>query len=88
MFGFGRVRTHLGDFFLENIQVFIYFYFFILVGFLEKWAKSCKIGQTVGVLCRGVGIPHSSIGPRQGVACPRRGVAKREDLASLEYSTT
>ena len=38
-----------------------------LVGFLEKWKKSCKPGQTVGVLRRGVGIPCNSVGPRQGV---------------------
>ena len=57
-----------------------------LVGFLEKVEKSCKSGQTVGVLHRGVGIPRSSVGPCQGVACPRRSVAEREVLDSLEYA--
>ena len=44
-----------------------------------------KICANYGVLRCGVGIPRSSIGPRQGVACPRRGVAEREDLDNLEY---
>ena len=35
-----------------------------------------------GVLPREVGIPCTSIGPRQGMACPHRGVAKREVWAA------
>ena len=46
-----------------------------------------KIWANYGVLRCGVGIPHNSVGPRQGVARPRRGVAEREDLASLGYAT-
>ena len=49
----------------------------LLVGFLEKWTKSAKSGN-FGVLRRGVRIPRSSIGPRQGVVCPRRSLAERE----------
>ena len=36
-----------------------------------------KIWEISGVLRRGVGIPRSSVGPRQDVACPRQGVAER-----------
>ena len=57
-----------------------------LVGFLEKWMKSCKPRQIVGVLHRGVGIPSSSVGPRQGVACPHRDVVEREDWLALGTS--
>ena len=39
MFGFGWVRIHFGDVFLENIQVFLWF----LVGFLVKWPKSANL---------------------------------------------
>ena len=43
---------------------------------MEKETKSANLGN-FGVLRRGVGIPHSSVGPRQGMACPPRGMAKR-----------
>ena len=36
-----------------------------------------KIWANYKVLRSGIGIPRSSVGPRQGVACPCRGVAKR-----------
>ena len=36
-----------------------------------------KILANFGVLRRGIGIPPSSVGPRQGMACPCCGVAKR-----------
>ena len=49
----------------------------ILVGFLEKGTKSVNLGN-FRVLRRGVGIPRSNVSPRQGVACPRSGTAKRE----------
>ena len=49
----------------------------ILVGFLEKGMKSANLGN-FRVLCRDVGIPRSSVSPRQGVACPCRGTAMRE----------
>ena len=48
-----------------------------LVGFLEKGTKSANLGN-FGVLCRGVRILHRSVGPHQGMACPRLGVTKRE----------
>ena len=48
----------------------------ILVGFLEKWTKSANLGN-FGVLRYGVRIPRNNVGPHQGVACPRRGVAER-----------
>ena len=50
----------------------------ILVGFLEKWMKSAYLGN-FGVLRRGVGIPRSSVSPRQ---C----VAEREAWKSLGYA--
>ena len=40
MFGFGWVRTHLGDVFLKSIRVFFWF----LVGFLEKRDEISKFG--------------------------------------------
>ena len=49
----------------------------ILVGFMEKVTKSANMGN-FRVLRRGVGIPRSSVGPLQGVACPRHGMAERE----------
>ena len=39
--------------------------------------KISKIWAISRVLCQGVGIPRSSVGPHQGLACPCRGVAKR-----------
>ena len=56
----------------------------ILVGFLEKGTKSENMGN-FGVLRHGVEIPHSSLSPRQGVACPRCGVAERE---AFRYAST
>ena len=52
-------------------------YYGFLVGFLEKWTKSANL-EFFGVVCHCVGIPRSSIGPRQGVACSRRDVVERE----------
>ena len=42
-----------------------------LVRFMEKGSKSAKSGQVQG-------IPSNNVGPCQGVACPRCGVAERE----------
>ena len=42
-----------------------------------------KIWAISGVLRRSVGIPHSSVGPRQGVACPHYGVAERDIWKAL-----
>ena len=65
-------------------MMFLY-YFGFLVGFMEKGTKSANLGN-FGVLRHGVGIPCSSVSPCQGVACPRRGMAKREAWKSLEYA--
>ena len=46
--------------------------------------KSANLGN-FGVLRRDVVIPCSSVSPRQGVACPRCGVAKREAWISLRH---
>ena len=56
-----------------------------LVGFLEIGKKSANLGN-FGVLRRDVGIPRSIVGPRQGMACPHSGVAKREAWTSLGYA--
>ena len=42
-----------------------------------KIDKINKIWAISGELRCGVGIPHSSVGQRQGVACPRHDVAER-----------
>ena len=34
--------------------------------------------EIFGVLRSGVGIPLNNVGPHQGVACPRHGMAERE----------
>ena len=73
MFGFGWVRTHLGVVFSDAFE--------LLWGFwLDLWKKgrNQQIWENFGVLCSGVGIPHSSVGPLQGVACPRRSMAEKE----------
>ena len=70
MFGFGWVRTRC--FSGEYTSVLL-----ILVGSLEKGTKSANLSN-FGVLRRGIRIPHSSVSPRQGVACPRCGAAERE----------
>ena len=57
----------------------------ILVGFLEKWTKSVNLGNFRVLRCD-VGIPCSSVSPRQGVACPRHGAAEREAWTSLGYA--
>ena len=44
--------------------------------------KSCKNGQVIGVLCRDVGTPRRSEGPRHDVACPHRGVAEKRIFPS------
>ena len=50
---------------------------FILVRVLEKGAKPANLGN-FGVLRRDMGIPRSSVSPRQGVACPRHSIAEKE----------
>ena len=53
-------------------------YFGVFGWIYGKMDEISKIWAISGVLRRGVGIPRSSIGPRQGVACPRGDVAERE----------
>ena len=43
-------------------------FLWFLVGFLEKWVKSCKYEQVVGVLRRGIETLRRSEGPHHGVA--------------------
>ena len=57
MIGFGWVRTHLRDGFLESIQLCLWF----LVGFLEKMKKSSKIWARLGVLHHGDGSAKSFV---------------------------
>ena len=80
IFGFGWENT-LRRCFSGKYMSFL----LILVGFLEKGMKSIDLGN-FEVLCHGVGIPRSNVSPRQGVACPRHGTAKREAWTSLRYT--
>ena len=52
-------------------------------GKMDKISKSGNFG----VLGLSVGIPRSSVGPRQGVACPRRGAAERRLGQALGYTS-
>ena len=53
-------------------------YFGLLVGFMEKGTKSSNLGN-FGVLRHGIGIPCSSVSPRQGTV-------DREPWTSLGYT--
>ena len=53
-------------------------YFRVFSWIYGKRDEISKYEKISGLLRRGVGIPHSSVSPRQGVACPRYGVAERE----------
>ena len=64
----------------------VYEYSFVFGWFSRKMDEIMKVWANYGVLRCGVGIPRSSVGLHQGVACPRRYVAEREDLASLGYA--
>ena len=60
-----------------------------LVRFLEKREKKANL-EIYGVLRRCVGIPRSSVGPPQGMVCPRRDMAEKEvwkALGMLQRST-
>ena len=48
MFGFGWVRTHLGDVFFGEYTSFL----LILVGFMEKWMKLANMGKFWGPTSR------------------------------------
>ena len=61
-------------------------YFWVFGCIYAKRDEISKIWAMSRVLSCGVGIPRSSVGPRQGVACPHCSVAKKEDLASLKYA--
>ena len=51
-------------------------YFWVFGWISGKRVEIRKIWANFGVLRRGIGIPHSSVGPHQGVACPLHGVAE------------
>ena len=70
MFGFGGFRTHLAVVFSDAFGLFEGFWFNFW-----KNGRNQQIWANVGVLHCSVGIPGSSVGPRQGMACPRHGVA-------------
>ena len=60
--------------------------YFVVFGWIfGKMDEISKIWANFGVLHRSVGIPCSSVGPRQGVEGPCRGVVKREAWISLGY---
>ena len=52
-------------------------YFGVFVWIFGKMDKIRKIWAISGVLRRGVGIPHSNVGPCQGLVCPCHDVAER-----------
>ena len=52
-------------------------YFGVFGCIYAKMDEISKILAMSGVLRRGVGIPHSGVGPRQGVACPCHNMANR-----------
>ena len=53
--------------------------------FLKKRMKSANMGN-FEVLRHDVEIPRSSVGPHQGVECPRRSVAEKEAWTSLRFA--
>ena len=57
----------------------VYEFSFVFGWIYGKMDEIIKIWANYRVLCRGVGIPTSSVGPRHRVA-------KMEDLASLGYA--
>ena len=71
MFGFGWVRTHLGDVFLESIRVFFCFW-------LDLWKNGQKLENLgiIGLLCCSVGNLRRGIDLSQGVGYPHRGEAR------------
>ena len=73
MFGYGWVRTRLGLVFSDAFGLFWGFW----LDFWKNGRNQQNLGK-FGVLCRDVGIPRRNVGPRQGMARPRRGVAERE----------
>ena len=72
MLGFGWVRTHLGVVFGDACGLFWGFYWIS-----RKKDEINKIWAHFKVLRHNVEMPRRSVGPRQGVACPRRGMAER-----------
>ena len=80
--------NHLGVVFGDVFELFWGFW----LNCWNKRTKSTNLGN-FRVLHYGVGIPRSSVSPRQGVACsrrgatcPHRGVAEREAWISLRYA--
>ena len=58
-------------------------YFGVFNWIYGKRDEISKIKANFKVLLRGIGIPRSSVDPRQGMAFPRRGVAEREVWTAL-----
>ena len=66
-------------------------YFGVFCWISGKMDEISKIWANFEVLCRGVGIPHSSVGPRHGVAERRLGQASgmpRHSKATLRRRPT
>ena len=66
-------------------------YFGVFFWISGKRDKFSKIWSNFRVLCIGVGIPRSSVGPRQGMACPRSSVGLEGGLVKPQvqcYATT
>ena len=80
MFGFGWVRTHLGVVFYDAFVVFEVFGW--ISGKMDEMSKTLASSR---VLRHGVVTLHSNVGPRQGVACPRRrATPRRSTVHSME----
>ena len=52
-------------------------YFGVFGCIYGKMDEINKIWAISRVRCRDIGIPHNSVGPRQGMECPRCGVVER-----------
>ena len=55
----------------------VYEFSFVFGWISRKMEEISKIWANYGVLCYGVGALRSSIGPHQGMACPRCGMAEK-----------
>ena len=74
MFGFGWVRTHLGDVFLESIRVFFFW--------LDFWKKerNQQIPRSSVGSRQGVAYPRRGEGLRRSVAVLCRGIVLFTDM--------
>ena len=84
MIGFGWVRTHFGDVFLESIQNIL-----VVLGWIfGKMDQKRKIWAIAGVLRSDEETPRSGEGPRIGEGSPRRNKAEREGWPGLGFVAT